>query len=159
LSFEIEILKEHDVEASAKALQKSMADQSNPLFGDVKALERAIYGPHVLTLIAKKAGSIVGLVSGTASLSPSIVFLGVTDPESAREGLGNQLIDRFIDEVKKKSPNAAEVRVTLPTDYTDAVALYSSKGFAVMGFVKTDGGRDMVFLSRRYATKTKTPVT
>ena len=158
MSFEIEVLKEADVEASAKALQKSMADQSNPLFGDVKNLERAIYGPHVLTLIAKRAGSIVGLVTGTASIAPNIVFLGVTDPQSAREGLGNQLIDRFIDEVKKKSPNATEVRVTLPTQYTDAVALYSSKGFAVIGFVKTEGGRDMVFLSRRYANKTKTQI-
>ncbi|MFH0848623.1 MAG: GNAT family N-acetyltransferase [archaeon] len=154
MSWEIEVLKERDVEESTKALQKSMGNQPGPLFGDAKGLGRAIYGPHAITLIAKKGGSVVGIVSGTATLPPNIAFLGVTDADCAKEGLGGKLIDGFLDEAKKKIPNAPAVRTTLPAEYTDAVALYSSKGFVVEGFVKTAGqGRDIVFLSRSYAQR------
>lgn len=154
MSWEIEVLKERDVEESAKTLQKSMGDQTSPLFGDAKALGRVIYGPHAITLVAKKGGNVVGIVSGTATLPPNIAFLGVTDQECAKEGLGGKLIDQFMEEAKKKFPNAAAVRTTLPADYTDAVALYSSKGFVVEGFVKTAAqGRDIVFLSRSYAKR------
>ena len=154
MSLVIEILKEKDVEESVKALQASIGEQAGPFFKDSAALGRAIHGPHAITVVAKKGGKVVGIASGTATMPPNIAFLGVTDPESAKEGLGGRLLDQFIDEAKKKIPNATGVRTSLPADYTDAVALYSSKGFVVEGFVKAaTQGRDIVFLSRSFAKR------
>jgi len=158
MSFEIETLKEKDVEESAKALLQSLGDQVSPVLQDGKALSRAIYGPHAITLIAKKKGKIVGVINGTATIQPTIVFLGVTDPESAREGLGSVLVDRFLEQVKTKFPNVGAVRTTLPADYPEAIALYSSKGFVVEGFVKEGAqGRDIVFL-KKPISRSGTPV-
>lgn len=154
MSLQIESLKEKDVEESVKALQTSMGNQASPFLKDSGALGRAIYGPHAMTLVAKKNGKIVGVVSGTATVPPNIAFLTVTDPESAREGLGGRLIDQFVEEARRKLPSATSVRTSLPADFTDAVALYSSKGFSVEGFAKTAlHGRDVVFLSKSLARR------
>jgi len=159
MSFEIESLKEKDVEESAKALLQSLGSQVSPVLQDTKALGRAIYGPHAITLIARKKGKIVGIINGTATIQPTIVFLGVTDPESAKEGLGSILVDRFLEQVKNQFPNVTAVRTTLPANFPDAIALYSSKGFVVEGFVKEAAqGRDVVFLKKLLARST-TPVT
>ncbi len=154
MSLVIETLKEKDVQESVKSLQTSLGEQAGPFFKDSAALSRAIYGPHAITVIAKKDSKVVGIASGTATIPPNIAFLGVTDQESAREGLGGRLIDQFIDEARKRIPNATGVRTSLPADYTDAVALYSSKGFVVEGFAKAAAqGRDIVFLSRSFAKR------
>jgi len=161
MSFEIERLTEKDVEESAKALVQSLGDQVPAVFQDVKALGRAIFGPHAITLVAKKKGRVVGIINGTATAQPSIAFLGVTDQESAKEGLGAVLIDRFLEHVKGQFPSVNAVRTALPANFPDAIALYSSKGFVVEGFVKEyhlAHGRDMVFLKRSLA-RSSTPVT
>ena len=160
MSFEIESLKEKDVEESAKILIQSLGNQVPAIFQDVKALGRAIYGPHAITLIAKKSGKIIGIINGTATAQPTIAFLGVTDPESAREGLGSVLVDKFLEHVKSQFPSISAVRTTLPADFPEAIALYSSKGFVVEGFVKDyhlAQGRDMVFLKKSLA-RSATPV-
>jgi len=159
VSFEIENLKEADVEESAKVLLQSLGSQFSPVFQDSRALSRAIYGPHAITLVAKKKGRIVGVINGTATAQPTIVFLGVMDPDSAREGLGLILVDNFLEHVKKQFPKATAVRTTLPADFPEAVALYSSKGFMVEGFAKEAAqGRDIVFL-KKSLTRSMTPVT
>ncbi len=159
MSFDIESLKEKDVEESAKVLLQSLGNQISPVLQDSKALGRAIYGPYVITLVAKKKGKIVGIINGTATVQPTIVFLGVTDPESAREGLGSILVDKFLEQVKNQFPKVSAVRTTLPADFPEAIALYSSKGFVVGGFVKEAAqGRDVVFL-KKPLTRPTTPVT
>lgn len=160
MSFEIEVLKEKDVEESAKVLLQSLGGQVPSVFQDTKTLGRAIFGPHAITLIARKKGKIVGIINGAATVQPTIAFLGVTDPESAKEGLGSTLVDRFLDHVKSHFPNVSAVRTTLPADFPEAIALYSAKGFVVEGFVKEyhlAQGRDMVFLKRAVA-RSGTPV-
>lgn len=158
MSFEIESLKEKDVEESAKALLHSLGAQISPVLQDAKALGRVIYGPHAITLVAKKKGKIVGIINGTATIQPTIAFLGVTDPESAKEGLGSILVDKFLEQVKSQFPNVPSVRTTLPADFSDAVGLYSSKGFVVEGFVKEAAqGRDVVFL-KKTLNRSSTPV-
>jgi len=159
VSFEIESLREEDVEESAKVLLQSLGSQFSPVFQDSRALSRAIYGPHAITLVAKKKGRIVGVINGTATIQPTIVFLGVMDPESAKEGLGLILVDNFLEQVKKQFPKATAVRTTLPADFPEAVALYSSKGFMVEGFAKEAAqGRDIVFLKKPF-TRPITSVT
>ena len=151
-------MKENDIEESVKVLLQSGIGQVSSVFQDTKAVARQIYGPHAVTLVAKKKGKIIGIIHGIATLQPAIVFLGVTDPESAKENLGSILVDRFLEQVKNQFPNVNAVRTTLPADYADAVGFYSSKGFVVEGFVKEAAqGRDMVFLKKLLARRT-TPV-
>jgi hypothetical protein len=161
VSFEIESLKEKDAEAAAKALARSL--KGGPAFlQDTKNLSQILCAKYSVTLVGKKNGEIVGVIYGaSASNQPTIALLGVTDEECAKAGMGPKLVEGFLAHVKSHLPNATAVRTSLPADFPEAIALYSSMGFVVEGFVKEyplAQGRDMVFL-KKAISRSGTPVT
>mgnify|MGYP001051711064 CR=1 FL=1 len=150
LSFVFEPLSEKDLEKCANLIVSSMGSQLLPIHRDKETIKRLIYGAHALTLVGKKGDKIVGMISGAMLIPPSIGFLNVFDDQSAREGLGNQLIDKFLDTVKKQLPKAPYVTTSLQTDNTAAISLYSARGFTIEGFLKEGMmGKDVVFLRKK----------
>jgi hypothetical protein len=143
VSFDINSLKEKDVEEAVRFLQ-SLGNPSS-ILSNSEMLKRTLYGPHAITLVAKEKDRIVGVIHGTATINPNIVLLATKPGES----LGSVLLDRFVDRVKSQFPSANAVMTSLPADMTEVIAFYSSKGFAVEGFVKSGlQGRDLVFLRK-----------
>lgn len=144
MSYEIGSLNEKDVEETVKLLQ-SLGSPASSIFSNSEMLKRTLYGPHVITLVGKEKEKIVGVINGTATTSPNILLLATKPGES----LGSVLLDKFVDRVKNQFPSAKAVMTSLPADMTEVVAFYSSKGFAVEGFVKSGlQGRDLVFLRK-----------
>lgn len=161
MSFEIEVLKEKDAEAAAKVLAKSL--KGGPAFlQDTKNLSQVLCSKSSITLIGKKGSETVGVIHGTSTSNrPTIGLLGVTDEECARAGMGPKLVENFLAHVKSHFPGATAVRTSLPADFPEAIALYSSMGFVVEGFVKEyhlAQGRDWVFLKKTIG-RSGTPVT
>jgi len=108
-----------------------------------------IYGDQAMTLVAKQKESIVGLINGTLLGIPRIMFLTVTDEQSAREGLGGMLIDQFVKEIQKSSPHAKRILHNEFADNFNAIGLYSVKGFKVTGYIKDPiTSRDVVFMEK-----------
>jgi hypothetical protein len=153
VSYEIDVLKVEDVEESVKLLQM-LGRGVSPVSLDPQILGRTLHGSHAITLVAKEEGKIVGVIYGTATMTPNIVLLA-TKPS---ENLGSMLVDKFVDHVRNQLPSANAVRTSLPADMPQVVAFYSSKAFVVEGFVKAGfQGRDLVFLQKALTRKT-TPV-
>ena len=149
MSFDIGPLKENDVEESVKLLQ-TLGGSSSPFFSNLEFLKRTLCGPYAITLVAKEKGEIVGVIHGSATIPPNIVLLA----SKPTEGLGSILVDKFVDQVKNQFPSVNAVRTSLPADMTEVVAFYSTKGFAVEGFVKAGvQGRDLVFLQKSLTRK------
>ncbi|KPV65329.1 MAG: hypothetical protein AOA65_0260 [Candidatus Bathyarchaeota archaeon BA1] len=150
MSFVFETLSEKDLDQCVNVILSSMGEKLLPIHRDKETIKRLIYGAHVLTLVAKRGNRIVGLISGTMLIPPNIGFLDVADDQSAREGLGEQLIDKFLEAVKKRLPKAPFIATTLATDNTGGISLYSGKGFMIEGFIKEGMmGKDVVLLRKR----------
>jgi hypothetical protein len=117
------------------------------------ALEQTLKTPNVILLVGKKTDRVVGMISGLAFPTmvppPRIDFLNVLDDESARKGLHNRLIDGFIDELKRRVPNAPYVDTTLSTTNPQFVAMYSMKGFCVVGFTRGHQSHNDVAVLRK----------
>ncbi len=123
-----------------------------------EGLEQTLKTPNVLVLVAKVKDKVVGMISGLAFPSlippPRIDFLSVSDENSARQGLHGMLIDAFIDELKKRLPNAKYVDTTVATSNPQFVAMYSMKGFIVTGFTRGEQpNTDAVILRRSLASE------
>ena len=147
--FAFEELKGENVEKCAKVLIKALGDRLSPELRKVEAVGRMIYGPRVITIVAKRGDNVVGIVSGSAIIPPSIVFLHAFDEESSRMGLEGMLTDEFTRAIRKKLPKAPYVTTTITTDSTGAVSFYSAKGFVISGFVKEGmGDKDVVVLRK-----------
>jgi len=116
---------------------------------DKETIRRMIYGPQVMTIVAKRQDKIAGLISGTLPVQPRIMFLTVTDEQSAREGLGASLIDQFLQTTKKQQPKASFVLHNEFAENYNAIGLFSMKGFTVTGFIRdTITNRDVVFMKK-----------
>ncbi|MDH5449599.1 MAG: GNAT family N-acetyltransferase [Candidatus Bathyarchaeota archaeon] len=148
LEFIFEPLRKSDVDVCVKMVISTLGSQAKA-YGDENTIKRMIYGSQVMTFVAKKKEGIVGLINGTLLGFPRIMFLTVVDEQSAREGLGGMLIDQFVKEIKKSSPN---VKCVLHNEFADnfnAVGLYSVKGFKVTGYIKDPiTSRNVVFMEK-----------
>jgi len=120
--------------------------------------------PNFMTVVGKSGNKIKGLINGlippSLAQSAKIIYVVVVDQESATKGLPAILIDEFISELRRRFPNVPAVDVDFASKDTNAVAMYSIKGFCVEGFMK-DGvsGTDIVTLRRRFSQNpSRTPV-
>lgn len=142
--FTFEELQEKDVKKCAEIFLKNVGDKMKSRFRSREFVERLIYGPNIITIVSKKNDKIAGLVCGSAAIPPNIAFLHVFDKEGVRAGLEGMLIDKFIETVKKKLPQASSVTATIPAESNIAVSFYSYKGFRVCGFIR--GGEEQTDL-------------
>ncbi len=118
-----------------------------------EGLEQTLKTPNVLVLVGKVKNKVVGMISGIAFPSlippPRIDFLSASDEDSIRQGLHGMLIDAFLDELKRRLPNATYVDTTVATSNPQFVAMYSMKGFVVVGFSRgAQPNTDTVVLRR-----------
>jgi len=149
LSFNFEQLQQKDVNACVEAILTTLKGQLAAMHEDKETVKRMIYGPQVMTIVAKKQDKIAGLISGTLPIQPRIMFLTVTDEQSARQGLGAVLIDQFIQTAKKQQPKASFVLHNEFAENYNAIGLFSMKGFTITGFIRdTITSRDVVFMKK-----------
>jgi len=168
MSFNIECLREKDVEESAKAILqflKPLGGQLPPFLQDSKSIGRMIFGPHAVTLIARRDEKIVGIISGIVlrqtigemtAPQPRIELM-ISDAECAKEHLDSKLVGKFLEQVKSQFPNAPAVETTLPVPIPEA---YSSNGFAFAGFFKGafQGREAFTVILRKQLSRSNTPV-
>jgi len=149
VSFSFEQLQLRDVNACVDAILRTLKGQLAAMHEDRETVKRMIYGPQVMTIIAKKEDKIAGLISGTLPVQPRIMFLTVTDEQSAREGLGATLIDQFTQAAKKQQPKASFILHNEFAENYNAIGLFSTKGFTITGFIRdTITNRDVVFMKK-----------
>jgi hypothetical protein len=169
MSFKIECLKEKDVEESAKAILQYLqviGGKLPPPFQDSKTIGRMIFGPHAITLIARKEEKIVGIISGFLVrqtvgeiTSPQArIELMITDAESAKERLDSMLVSRFLQQVKDQFPNVSAVDTVMPVPIPD---VYFSNGFVFAGLMKGvfQGREAFSLILRKTLSRSATPVT
>ena len=148
MEFVFEPLRKRDVDVCVKMIVSTLGSQAKA-YGDENTIKRMIHGSQVMTLVAKKKERIVGLINGTLLGFPRIMFLTVVNEQSAREGLGSMLIDQFVKEIRKSSPNVKGVLHNEFADNFNAVGLYSVKGFKVTGYIKDPiTSRNVVFMEK-----------
>jgi hypothetical protein len=149
LKFKLESLREQDLDTCADAILSTLKSQLGTVSENKETIKRMIYGEKVETIIAKREGKIVGLVSGTLLFQPRITFITVTDAQSAREGLSSLLIDEFLKTARKRVPKA---RFILHNEFAEnykAIGLFSIKGFIITGFMRdTVTGQDIIFMKK-----------
>ena len=149
MSFNFEQLQQKDVNACVEAILKTLKGQLAAMHEDKETIKRMIYGPQVITLVAKKQQRIAGLISGTLPIQPRIMFLTVTDEESAKLGLGATLIDQFVQTAKRQQPKAPFILHNEFAENYNAIGLFSMKGFTITGFIRdTITNRDVVFMKK-----------
>jgi hypothetical protein len=159
--FSFEILGDNAVNDCINAMMKATPQA---MWGG-EELSQWLQAPNSLTLIAKREGTIVGVINGIVRNSPmpppTIRFMAVLDQKSGDQGLGGLLITKFIDELRRITPKAPYVEVSLPSSERTSIALFSLMSFDVSGFVK-DGFRlsfsggerqDLVMLRRTLTTE------
>ena len=169
MSFKIECLKEKDVEESAKAILQYLqviGGKLPPPFQDSKTIGRMIFGPHAITLIARKEEKIAGIISGFLVqqtvgeiTSPQArIELMITDAESAKERLDSMLVSRFLQQVKDQFPNVSAVDTVMPVPIPD---VYFSNGFVFAGLMKGvfQGREAFSLILRKTLSRSATPVT
>jgi hypothetical protein len=149
LKFKFESLREQDLDTCADAVISTLKGQLAKVSEDKETVKRMIYGERVETLIAKREGKIVGLISGTLPIQPRITFITVTDAQSAREGLSSLLIDEFLKTTRKRTPKARFILHNEFAENPKAIGLFSMKGFTITGFIRdTVTGQDVVFMKK-----------
>lgn len=146
-----ERLKDEDINECAEVILKSVGEA----FFNKEIVKQMLKDKNVITLVAKSGKMIKGVVNGMTPNNPiqpvKITFVGVVDKESVMNGLPGMLIDEFINELKNKLPKTSLVDVNLASKDTNAVTMYSSKGFVVEGFIKDGlGNADIVILRKRF---------
>lgn len=169
MSFKIECLKEKDVEESAKVILQYLqviGGKLPPPFQDSKTIGRMIFGPHAITLIARKEEKIAGIISGFLVqqtvgeiTSPQArIELMITDAESAKERLDSMLVSRFLQQVKDQFPNVSAVDTVMPVPIPD---VYFSNGFVFAGLMKGvfQGREAFSLILRKTLSRSATPVT
>ncbi|MDQ1279820.1 MAG: hypothetical protein QG670_1082 [Thermoproteota archaeon] len=150
-----EPMKLEDLSNCVDVIVKAMGDPNiNKDF-----VKQSIRDPNVVTLIARSREKIVGVIYGFvpyklySNQAPKIVFMGVENQEEAMKGLYGMLIDEFINELKRRFPKVPCIDVSLASKDTNAVALYSNRGFSVEGYIRDGvGGPDIVLLRKRFTT-------
>ena len=159
--FSFEILDDKAVNDCVNAMMKATPQA----MWSREEVRHWLQAPNALTLIAKREGTIVGVINGIVRNSPmpppTIRFMAVLDQRSGNQGLGGVLITKFIEELRRITPKTPYVEVSLPGSERTSIALFSLMGFDVSGFVK-DGFRlnfsggerqDLVMLRRTLMTE------
>ena len=127
-----------DIEQCAEMVTKAMGQQHI----SKEVMEKTLQTPGIVILVAKLKERIVGMITGIAFPStippPRIDFLNVSDVESAKKGLYSILIDEFIEELKKRIPTVKYVDTNVSALNLQFMAMYSLKGFTVIGFTRGD---------------------
>ena len=148
--FTFEVLKKKDVKKCLDTLLSAEVGQLTNL-KNRDFLKRMIYGDKVLTIVAKVKDRIVGTITASWMMTwpPDISLLTLIDRESAVKGVGLLLIDKLIEAIKERFPQVPFITAKLIKDSTEAVSLYSAKGFTVEGFLK-EGlmGKDVIFMKK-----------
>ncbi|UCH31892.1 MAG: GNAT family N-acetyltransferase [Candidatus Bathyarchaeota archaeon] len=148
MDFNFEPLQEKDVDSCVKMIISTLGSQAKE-YGDKNRLKGMIYGKQVMTLVAKREKKIVGLITATLLGFPRILFLTVAEKKSALAGLGGQLIDQLVKEIKKNTPHMKQILHNEFADNFNAVGLYSIKGFTIAGYMKDPlTNRDVVFMKK-----------
>ena len=153
-----EPMKPEDLNNCVDVIAKAMGDPNiNKDF-----IKQSIRDPNVVTLIARSREKIVGVIYGFVPYTlysiqaPKIVFMGIENQEEAMKGLYGMLIDEFINELKRRFPKVPCVDVSLASKDTNAVALYSGRGFAVEGYIRDGVGSADIVLLRKIFTLPET---
>ena len=151
--FSITPATDEDIGLCVDMISKAMGGR--PINKEI--LEQTLKTPNMIVLVAKTKEKIVGIISGLAFPTmippPRIDFLSVSDEESARKGLYGILIDEFIEELKKRLPNAKYVDTNVPAINPQFTAVYSFKGFVVTGFIKGEQSMSDVVVLRKILAK------
>ena len=158
LSFEL--IKMDEVDGVVGDIAKTA---SGGILSNKEFLKRAITNPDSITVICKEKNNVLGLINGLAirnqPVSPQITLIWVKDRTSAVRGIAPALIEQFTVEVKRRRPNSLSIDVSLPTIDVDSVALYSTNGFVIEGYIKGQyNGPDMIVMRRNLQDPSKTPV-
>jgi len=154
-----ERLKDEDINECIDVIIKSIGET----FFNKEILKQMLKDPNVITLVAKSEKIIKGVINGMTSNNPiqpvKITFVGVMNKESVMNGLPGMLIDEFINELKNKFSKTSLIDANLVSKDTNAVTMYSSKGFVVEGFIKDGlGNADIVILRKRFKIKDVTTI-
>lgn len=156
----LELIKMDEVDGVVGDIAKTA---SGGILSNKEFLKRAITNPDSITVICKEKNNVLGLINGLAirnqPVSPQITLIWVKDRTSAVRGIAPALIERFTVEVKRRRPNSLSIDVSLPTIDVDSVALYSTNGFVIEGYIKGQyNGPDMIVMRRNLQDPSKTPV-
>jgi ribosomal protein S18 acetylase RimI-like enzyme len=150
MDFTFEPLQKKDVDACVNLVISSLGSQAKA-YGDKEAIKRMIYSDQTAAVVAKRKDKIVGLINGSILPYARIMFLTVADEQSAKEGLGSYLVDKFLEETKKRSPNVEYVLHNEFADNYNAIGLYSIKGFKVTGYIRDPiTNRDVVVMKKSF---------
>jgi len=145
----LEELKPEDAEKCAEVLFESLKGTLPPAIKGKEGILRMIWGPLKVSVVAKKDDKIAGIITGTASLPPSIVFIHVLSKEASIAGLEKMLLDHFSKIIKEKVPNANYVTTSVPADERFFISFYLNLGFTIYGFVREGYlGKDVVMLRK-----------
>jgi len=146
-----------DISVCADLILKAMGGQ--PVNKEV--LEQTLKTPNMLVMVAKKDDEVVGIITGLAFPTmippPRIDFLGVIDEESARRGLHGSLIDKFMEELINRLPNAKHITTNVPASNYQSVAIYSLKQFIVTGYIKGDQSAGDIVVLKKNLSKESIP--
>jgi ribosomal protein S18 acetylase RimI-like enzyme len=150
MDFTFEPLQKKDVDACANLVISTLGSQAKA-YGDKETIKKMIYSDQTATVVAKKKDKIVGFINGSIQPYARIMFLTVGDEQSAKEGLGSYLIDKFLEETKKRSPKVEHILHNEFADNFNAIGLYSIKGFKVTGYIRDPiTNRDVVVMKKTF---------
>jgi len=145
----LEELKPEEADRCAEVLFKSLKDKLPPAIKGKEGILRMIWGPMKVSVVAKKDNEIAGIITGTASLPPSILFIHVLSKEASMAGLEKMLLDYFSKVIKEKIPSADYLTTSVPADERFFISFYLNLGFTIYGFVREGYlGKDVVMLRR-----------
>ncbi len=145
----LEELKPEDADKCAEVLYNSLKGTLPPPIKGKEGVLRMIWGPLKVSVVAKKNNEIVGIITGTASLPPSVVFIHVLSKEASMAGVEKMLLDHFSKVIKEKVPSATYLTTSVPADERFFISFYLNLGFTIYGFVREGYlGKDVVMLRR-----------
>ena len=145
-----EIIRDEDINECVEIITKPMGEARV----NKEAVKQRLKDPNFMTVVGKSGRNIKGLINVLIPPNfvqpPKIILISVADQESAVKGLFGMLIDEFINELRRRFPKIPALEVELSSRDTNAVAMYSSKGFSVEGFIRGGlGNTDLIVLRKR----------
>jgi len=110
--------------------------------------QQMLQNREVIYLLAEKDKEIIGLATGRVREDGvgMLGFLGVKK-ESRKEGFGSKLLNKFLEEAKKR--NAHKVWLFTSPNLHSAIALYVKTGFVPEGYMRQHSyGLDLIIYSK-----------
>lgn len=97
--------------------------------------ERSVAGeldnPLSLWLVCEEQGTVLGYIGSQTVMGESDMMNVAVAPESRRQGIAEQLIQKLIEELRKKDSSSLTLEVRASN--APAIALYDKMGFTVAG--------------------------